>query len=67
MAELEVFVDSQAAAVGYAYKIVRREVGIPSQGYVKLLREVVERIDLRRNPWKDFSLREEQKKTQLQI
>ena len=34
---------------------------------MKLLREVVERIDLRRNPWKDFSSREEQKKRQLQI
>lgn len=34
---------------------------------MKLLREVVERIDLRRNPWKDFSSREEQRKRQLQI
>ena len=30
MAEFEVFMDSQAAAVGYAYKTFRREVGISS-------------------------------------
>ena len=34
---------------------------------MKSLKEGVERIDLGRNIWKDFNLRDEQRKRQLQI